>query len=118
LEHIAKNPEWLEWIGPEKFIQAILSATDGEKDPRNLILAFDLLSFTCRTFSCDSLRPHLEEIFDRMECYFPISFSPPKDDKFKVKPEDLKSKLHACFASTPLVADLAIPFLLDKLGAP
>lgn len=90
-------------------------ATDGEKDPRNLVLAFHLLSVVIRAQN-DELRA--PELFDRIEAYFPITFSPPKDDKFKVKPEDLKNNLHACFAASPILLENTVPFMLEKLTAP
>jgi len=111
----ASRPKWLEVVGLAAFTEAVILATDGEKDPRNLVLAFDLLAKVIRAQN-DELRA--PELFDRIEAYFPIAFSPPKDDKFKVKPEDLKSKLHSCFAASPIILDQAVPFLLEKLTAP
>lgn len=90
-------------------------ATDGEKDPRNLVLAFHLLSLVIRAQN-DELRT--DELFDRIEAYFPITFTPPKDDKFKVKPEDLKNQLHSCFASSPYLLESTVTFMLEKLTAP
>jgi len=63
------------------------------------------------------LIPFLEDIFDRISCYFPINFEPPADDKFKISPKELKEKLARCFTSSSLLAGLAFPFILDKLGA-
>ena len=63
------------------------------------------------------MKPFLDEIFDRISCYFPINFEPPENDKFKITPKELKEKLARCFTASTLLADLAFPFTLDKLGA-
>lgn len=63
------------------------------------------------------IEPFLDDIFDKVSCYFPINFEPPKDDKYKISPEILKEKLSRCFTASPLMSRYAFPFILDKLTA-
>ena len=53
-----------------------------------------------------------------MSCYFPINFTPPKDDKFKITPETLKLKLKSTFLASDhkVIVDNTIPFILEKLA--
>ena len=56
-------------------------------------------------------------MFDSVFCYFPITFRPPPDDPYGITAQDLKARLRACLASTPLFASSAFPALLDKLDS-
>lgn len=53
-----------------------------------------------------------------MSCYFPINFTPPKDDKFKITPETLKAKLKSTFLASDHkeFIDNTLPFILEKLA--
>ena len=73
---------------PTLFISAVLSGVEEEKDPRNLLISYDLLYFILRQYSPspnrsqDLIMPFVDEIFDKVSCYFPINFEPPKNDKY------------------------------------
>ena len=74
------NAQILCKIDKTLFISYILSSIDGEGDPRNLLIIFDLLSF----FLLKYCQPDSEieaslivEIFDKISIYFPINFKPP-----------------------------------------
>lgn len=80
-------------------VSAVLTAIEGEKDPRNLILSFDLSRLVLLHLGNSDegvavLNPFLEEIFDIISCYYPIEFEPPKDDKFKITSKELKDRLN------------------------
>ena len=83
---------------PITFIQSVLAAVESEKDPRNLILCFDLTHFMLVNFMgpqcafyqemAKEVREQLEEsFFDEIACYFPINFKPPKNDTHKISPD-------------------------------
>ncbi|OXA50314.1 MMS19 nucleotide excision repair protein [Folsomia candida] len=55
------------------FVVNFLQAMDGEKDPRNLLLLFQMMPHVISTFD---LGPFLEDFFEILSCYFPIDFSP------------------------------------------
>lgn len=102
-----------------------MSGIDEEKDPRNLLITYDILYFILRQYastledsaSIEIIKPFIDEIFDKISCYFPINFVPPKNDKYQITPELLKEKLARCFLASPLLASSAFPFILDKMTA-
>lgn len=85
---------------------------DGEKDPRNLMIAFELVQAIIDRFD---ISRHIEDLFDVVSCYFPISFAAPANDPFGITTKDLKDSLRRCFASTPYFAYYATPLLIEKL---
>ncbi|TNV84344.1 hypothetical protein FGO68_gene12695 [Halteria grandinella] len=101
------------------FVASVLSGIDEEKDPRNLLLTYDLIYFIMKEHGGKKsfILPFIDEIFDKISCYFPINFQPPKNDKYQITPDILKEKLARCFLSSPLLAPSAFPFILDKLTA-
>jgi DNA repair/transcription protein MET18/MMS19 len=110
---------------PATYISAVLGGIDEEKDPRNLLITYDLLYFMLREFASnlenkaqiELIKPFIDEIFDKISCYFPINFVPPINDKYQITPDILKEKLARCFLASPLLAQAAIPFVIDKFKA-
>ena len=110
------------------FIRGVLEAIEGEKDPRNLLVCFDLTHFMLVTFMTpqsdfcketdhavfDQL---LESFFDEIACYFPINFKPPKNDTHKITPQQLQELLGKCMLATPALTQQVVPYLLEKLSA-
>ncbi|XP_043840486.1 MMS19 nucleotide excision repair protein homolog isoform X3 [Dromiciops gliroides] len=88
---------------------------DGEKDPRNLLVAFrivyDLISKDY------SLGPFVEELFEVTSCYFPVDFTPPPNDPHGIQREDLILSLRAVLASTPRFAEFLLPLLIEKVDS-
>lgn len=84
----------LDQVDPQLYINSVLSAIENEKDPRNLIISYDLLFFILRNFASNPddeaqkelIDPFLEDIFDKISCYYPINFVPPKNDKYHITP--------------------------------
>lgn len=85
---------------------------DGEKDPRNLMVAFELVREIIDRFDISS---HIEDLFEIVFCYFPISFVAPSNDPFGITTDDLKDSLRRCLAATPYFAYYATPLLIEKL---
>jgi DNA repair/transcription protein MET18/MMS19 len=59
----------------------------------------------------------MQELFDAVFNYFPITFRPPPDDPYGITAQDLKDRLRECISSTPDFAPYAFPALLDKLDS-
>eukprot|EP00850_Spirogloea_muscicola_P018909 SM000178S03474 [mRNA] locus=s178:240009:249945:- [translate_table: standard] len=105
-------------------VEGVLSAVDGEKDPRCLLRAFRILKLLA-----DSMAEHggetdhgglagvAEDMFETMACYFPISFTPPPGDPRGVTREDLAASLQGAMVASPEFAPYLIPLLIDKLGS-
>ncbi|KAI8144181.1 Dos2-interacting transcription regulator of RNA-Pol-II-domain-containing protein [Fennellomyces sp. T-0311] len=94
------------------FVGGFITVVDGEKDPRNLLIAFELVHDVIAKFDISS---HIEDLFDFIFCYFPITFKPPPNDPYRITTEDLKNGLRQCLASTPYFANFATPLLIEKL---
>ncbi|KAM4636249.1 MMS19 nucleotide excision repair protein homolog isoform 2-T2 [Discoglossus pictus] len=93
------------------FIQVM----DGEKDPRNLLVAFQIVhDFITKSYV---LGPFAEEMFEVTSCYFPIDFSPPPSDPHGITREDLILGLRAVLASTPRFAEFLLPLLIEKIDS-
>lgn len=95
------------------FVKCFLHLANGEKDPRNLLISFELNSRISENFEVSELEA--EELFDTAFCYFPISFKPPANDPYKISAEDLKTSLRDCIAANSLFAKDSFPQLLEKL---
>nr|XP_020739134.1 MMS19 nucleotide excision repair protein homolog isoform X2 [Odocoileus virginianus texanus] len=106
--------EELKGLGAD-FTFGFIQVMDGEKDPRNLLVAFrivyDLIS---RDYS---LGPFVEELFEVTSCYFPIDFTPPPNDPHGIQREDLILSLRAVLASTPCFAEFLLPLLIEKVDS-
>ena len=69
--------------------------------------------------SKEAYEGYLEDVFDRVTVYFPINFSPPKNDKFQIQPETLRGKLKQCLLAGPvgyLTKTHFLPFLSEKMS--
>jgi DNA repair/transcription protein MET18/MMS19 len=55
------------------FVRGFLQMVEGEKDPRCLLITFRLHQLVTQHFS---LTPFVEEMFEVVCCYFPISYNP------------------------------------------
>lgn len=97
-----------------EFVYGFTQELDGEKDPRNLMSAFQIMTSIVRNFDISA---HVEDIFEVAFCYFPITFKPPPDDPYGITAEDLKISLRECISSTPLFAKFTLPLILEKLSS-
>lgn len=56
-----------------EFVHGFVRLIEGEKDPRCLLVIFQLHQLVCQHFE---LEPFVEEMFEVVCCYFPISYNP------------------------------------------
>ncbi|KAJ8694930.1 hypothetical protein PTI98_007563 [Pleurotus ostreatus] len=110
---LTKHRKALQGLGTE-FISGYVSLAEGEKDPRNLLVAFAIARVLLIEFDVSH---HVENFFNITFCYFPISFRPPPGDPYGITAEDLKSRLRDCLSAHPSFGPLAIPLFLEKLTA-
>ncbi|KAI8901624.1 Dos2-interacting transcription regulator of RNA-Pol-II-domain-containing protein [Globomyces pollinis-pini] len=94
------------------FIIGFIHTMDGEKDPRNLLLLFEISKLIVLHLNFEK---NYQDLFEVLFCYFPITFRPPPNDPYGVTSEQLKIALRNVISSTPLFSTLAIPILLEKL---
>ncbi|EGG01162.1 uncharacterized protein MELLADRAFT_111212 [Melampsora larici-populina 98AG31] len=115
-ELLANHRLDLKSMGDE-FIGGYCNLVEGEKDPRNLLVAFRLDRVILTEFD---ISRKVEELFDITFCYFPITFRPPPGNPEAyggITTEELTEGLISCLAATPRFAILTLPILLDKLLA-
>ncbi|XP_027770955.1 MMS19 nucleotide excision repair protein homolog isoform X2 [Solanum pennellii] len=103
----------------DDLVYGICEAIDGEKDPQCLMLIFHIVELLAQLFPGASgpLENFAGDLFEILECYFPIHFTHPKSDDVDMKREELSRALMLAFASTPLFEPSVIPLLLDKLSS-
>lgn len=106
--------EELKGLGSD-FTYGFIQAMDGEKDPRNLLLAFKLArDIIVKKFA---MGPFVEEFFEVTSCYFPIDFSPPTSDPHGITQEELVLSLRAVLTATTQFAEFFLPLLIEKLDS-
>uniref|UniRef100_A0A8D0GZM9 MMS19 nucleotide excision repair protein n=1 Tax=Sphenodon punctatus TaxID=8508 RepID=A0A8D0GZM9_SPHPU len=106
--------EELKGLGAD-FTFGFIQVMDGEKDPRNLLVAFQIVrDLIVQEYT---LGPFVEELFEVTSCYFPIDFTPPPNDPHGIQREDLIVGLRSVLASTPLFAEFLLPLLIEKMDS-
>ncbi|XP_015722476.1 MMS19 nucleotide excision repair protein homolog isoform X2 [Coturnix japonica] len=111
---MATREEELKGLGAD-FTFGFIQVMDGEKDPRNLMVAFQIVhDVIVKNYA---LGPFVEELFEVTSCYFPIDFTPPPNDPHGIQREDLILSLRAVLASTPQFAEFLLPLLIEKLDS-
>lgn len=107
---IENRSDDLRSMGPD-LVYGVISSMDGERDPNNLMLLFNMLPHFIKEFPLGHLT---EEMFEVMACYFPVDFNPSGVEDLNVTREDLAEKLVPCLCAVPEFADYCLPLILDK----
>ncbi|KAK4035162.1 Dos2-interacting transcription regulator of RNA-Pol-II-domain-containing protein [Parachaetomium inaequale] len=94
------------------FVVDLLQVCQSERDPRNLMIWFKILALLVSDY--DPSPEVAEEIFKVFSAYFPISLRS-SATPIGITAEDLKEAVRSCFSAHQRVANLAFPFLLQKL---
>ncbi|KAI5999407.1 ARM repeat-containing protein [Pisolithus orientalis] len=110
---LKSHPDDLKAMG-DQFVEGYAALASGEKDPRNLTVAFAIARVILTEFD---ISKHVEDYFDITFCYFPITFRPPPNDPYGISADDLKSSLLPCLSATPAFGRLGVPLFLEKLTA-
>ncbi|NXA42307.1 MMS19 protein, partial [Eudromia elegans] len=111
---MGSREEELKGLGAD-FTFGFIQVMDGEKDPRNLLVAFQIVrDLIGKNYA---LGPFVEELFEVTSCYFPIDFTPPPNDPHGIQREDLILSLRAVLASTPQFAEFLLPLIIEKMDS-
>ncbi|NXF93163.1 MMS19 protein, partial [Eubucco bourcierii] len=114
INFMGSREEELKGLGAD-FTFGFIQIMDGEKDPRNLLVAFQIVrDLIAKNYA---LGPFVEELFEVTSCYFPIDFTPPPNDPHGIQREDLILSLRAVLASTPQFAEFLLPLLIEKMDS-
>ncbi|XP_043958677.1 MMS19 nucleotide excision repair protein homolog isoform X2 [Gambusia affinis] len=104
----------LKGLGAD-FVFGFVQSMDGERDPRNLLLAFQIArNIILQGYSMGKFT---EELFEVTSCYFPIDFSPPPNDPHGITKEELTQALRAVLTGTPKFAEFLLPLIIEKLDS-
>ena len=95
-------------------VSGVISTIDGEKDPRNLLLAFYILYSVLKS-NVDGIVEFAEELFEVSACYFPITFQSSESDGVNISNRTLSDKLKLCLCAHPSLCEHTVPLLLSKL---
>ncbi|KAF9221464.1 ARM repeat-containing protein [Gyrodon lividus] len=98
----------------DHFLSSYAALVSGEKDPRNLLVAFKIARVVLTDFD---ISKHVEDYFELTFCYFPITFRPPPNDPYGISGDDLKHSLRLCLCASPAFGSLGISLFLEKLTA-
>ncbi|XP_062387285.1 MMS19 nucleotide excision repair protein homolog isoform X2 [Sardina pilchardus] len=104
----------LKGLGSD-FVFGFVQSMDGERDPRNLLLAFQIARKI--VVGGYDMGKFTEELFEVTSCYFPIDFTPPPNDPHGITQEDLIVSLRAVLTGTPLFAEFLMPLIIEKLDS-
>uniref|UniRef100_A0A3P8TW19 MMS19 nucleotide excision repair protein n=1 Tax=Amphiprion percula TaxID=161767 RepID=A0A3P8TW19_AMPPE len=97
------------------FVFGFVQSMDGERDPRNLLLAFQIAkNIIHRGYD---LGKFTEELFEVTSCYFPIDFTPPPNDPHGITKEELIQELRGVLTGTPKFAEFLLPLIIEKLDS-
>ncbi|KAL7717546.1 MMS19 nucleotide excision repair protein [Entamoeba marina] len=102
----------LESTNVPNAIDTAVGLVELERDPSCLEYSFQIIQKVSKHPEMDAMAAPL--LFDCASAYFPILYPPRNDMELK---EKLTSHILNCFISSDCYANLAIPFLLDKLEA-
>ena len=108
---LKSNITYLKSIN-DVFISTYIHLTTGEKDPRNLMLSFEIAAIILKHFN---IQKYSDDLFDVTFCYFPITFEPPKNDPYGITSDDLRKALRECISANGTFAKDSLPGLLEKL---
>lgn len=104
----------LKGLGAD-FVFGFVQSMDGERDPRNLLLAFQAArNIIQRGYD---LGKFTEELFEVTSCYFPIDFTPPPNDPHGITKEELIQTLRDALTGTPKFAEFLLPLIIEKLDS-
>ncbi|XP_070846035.1 MMS19 nucleotide excision repair protein homolog isoform X2 [Chaetodon trifascialis] len=104
----------LKGLGAD-FVFGFVQSMDGERDPRNLLLAFQVArNIVHRGYD---LGKFTEELFEVTSCYFPIDFTPPPNDPHGITREELIQTLRDVLTGTSQFAEFLLPLIIEKLDS-
>ncbi|GAX83594.1 hypothetical protein CEUSTIGMA_g11019.t1 [Chlamydomonas eustigma] len=101
-------------------VDATIAAIDEEKDPRCLKLSFNIIKATCAAYHLPGVNPeplqrHAQELAEVMSCYFPVRFTPPKNDPHGITRQQLEDALEEALSASPFLCQWVMPLILEKL---
>lgn len=94
------------------YIQGVINAIEGERDPRNLVKLFDFMPKFIEMYPLDHWA---DEMFEVFACYYPIDFYPSPNDPNAITRDGLSNKLGQCLLACKDFLEPALVLALEKL---
>ncbi|KAJ2632073.1 hypothetical protein H4R22_001533 [Coemansia sp. RSA 1290] len=114
LDQIIRNhPQAVQTMGND-MVLGFAQMLDGEKDPRSLMIAFQIIP---KLAELVDIKNNVEDIFEVIFCYFPITFKNREGDPSTISPESLKKALRAAITCSPYFGEMAVKPLVEKTTA-
>lgn len=115
LNSFVKAPVEAAWVSAnqERIVRTLVDQTEGEKDPRNLILILEIWAVVFAHFEAGVLAKTGKEVFDVLAVYFPITFDDVKN-KILVNKQYMIEALNGCLSLPPLLSHF-VDLILEKL---
>jgi hypothetical protein len=99
------------------YINIVLDAIEGEKDPRNILIMFDLVKNINKSIPKEMCQIYAKNFFEILDIYYPIEFTPPKNSPDKITSEMLIDALNESFASNEYFFEFLIEVFRDKISS-
>ncbi|PFH33764.1 hypothetical protein BESB_079800 [Besnoitia besnoiti] len=103
--------------GGVQVVTAVCTQLEGERDPRCLLLLFEIVAVLGASYASIMRRDEVENVVDVVMTYFPIAFSPPPNAPIPITEETLVERFHRALTSTPLFSSFVLLYLLDALAS-
>lgn len=103
----------MKTLGPD-FVYGVISSMDGERDPRNLLYLFTILTQFIKNIPLGHL---IEEMYEVIACYYPIDFQPSPEDPAAVTRQELANALAPCLCAIPEFGENCMVLLVEKLDS-
>ncbi|KAJ2848359.1 hypothetical protein IWW36_003340, partial [Coemansia brasiliensis] len=114
LDQIIQNhPQAVKEMGDD-MVLGFAQMLDGEKDPRSLMIAFQIIP---KLAELVDIKNNVEDIFEVIFCYFPITFKNREGDPSTISPDSLKKALRAAITCSPYFGTMAVKPLVEKTTA-
>ena len=103
-------------------VARVVSAFDGEKDPRCVLGLCEAWTLMPRAFELAgeeykaAYEENAEELYDVAASYFPVSFKPPRGDSVKISRRQLAEAVERAMTASPSFAPWAVPHALESLN--
>lgn len=94
-------------------IKVLLDQTEGEKDPRNLVIVLEIWDLALTNFDAQILSGFNLPIFSLLSVYFPITFEN-SQNRILVDRQYLTELLNACLTAPPIIGKF-LELILEKL---
>ncbi|CAM9240312.1 unnamed protein product [Chrysoparadoxa australica] len=98
-------------------LSSFIESMRGEKDPRCLLVALEVLKLLQEHCPAETVSSLAEQLFDATACYFPVTFTPPPNDKHGITRDDLANALLEVQLGHSAMMPFLMPMLVDKIAS-